>query len=73
MEKEAAESCDPQVLTRPSAALETDPTPPRQESMIQVDCQQVQPDGEGMLLLEQHCDVYGSYNLAISASICVLC
>ena len=51
MEKEEAESCDPQVLTSPSAALETDPTPPRQESMIQVDCQQVQPDGEGMLLL----------------------
>lgn len=41
--------------------------------MIQVDCQQGQPDGEGMLLLEKNRDEYGIYNPAISANICVLC
>lgn len=73
MGKEEARSPDRQVLSSPSEALEVDPTPPRQESMIQVGCRQDQPGGEGMQLLEENCDEYGIYNLAISANICVLC
>lgn len=66
-------SPNPQVHNSPLAALRVDSAHPGQERMTQVGCQQGQPGREGCCFWKKTCDEYGIYNLAISASIYVLC